>query len=43
MVRPDGSIHVNLQQRDATILIYPGFFADFCTTAPFATGTGSFT
>src|SRR5690349_4500074 len=32
VVRPDGSIHVNLQARDATLLIYQGFFADFCTT-----------
>jgi hypothetical protein len=43
VVRPDGTIHINLQARDATLLIYQGFFADFCATAPFATGTGTFT
>jgi len=42
VVRPDGTIHVNLQAPDATLLVYPGFFADFCATAPLAIGTGKF-
>jgi hypothetical protein len=42
VVRPDGTIHVNFQATGATLLVYQGFFADFCANAPVATGTGKF-